>query len=322
MGRLAPLVAFLSLAVLALAFAVIRVVDAYDWVAHTSDVRVRISRAIDATQELGASPDACDRAERRIDDLGALTGDNPRQRARVERMRDLRRRACSDGGTAGALVTELEAADATEIDLLYARRARLATTAMWALVLFVFALGGATASAIASERARLAALRKLEAQAVTDELTGLHNRRGFLMLAGHEHSVAQRRRASLLLVFVDLDGLKKINDELGHERGDGAIRDFAGVLRGVMRASDVVARLGGDEFAALACDAGEDGAAALEDRIERAIEAFNAKAERPYALGASVGCSVLRPGGELSLEQLVAEADRSMYERKRSKRRA
>jgi len=166
---------------------------------------------------------------------------------------------------------------------------------------------------------RVEAQQKLERLTVTDELTSLHNRRGFVMLAGHEHLLALRQGRGLLLVYADLDGLKRINDELGHDRGDEAIRDFAQVMRKTFRASDVVARLGGDEFAALAFDVADHQSGVVEARMRSAVDAFNERGERPYRLSASVGCALLPPGAHRTLDDLVAEADKKMYERKRAR---
>jgi diguanylate cyclase (GGDEF)-like protein/PAS domain S-box-containing protein len=167
---------------------------------------------------------------------------------------------------------------------------------------------------------RLEAEQKLATVAVTDELTGLHNRRGFTMLAGHEHRLAIRQGRGLLVVYADLDGLKTINDVQGHERGDAALCDFAAVLRTTFRASDIVARLGGDEYAVLAFDVAESDHAAVERRIHASIEAFNAGARRPYRIAASVGSATLSPGATRALDDLLAEADQRMYERKRARR--
>ena len=166
---------------------------------------------------------------------------------------------------------------------------------------------------------RVAAEKKLEAVAVTDELTGLYNRRGFTMLAGHEHRLAIRQGRGLLLMYADLDGLKAINDGLGHEHGDAALRDFADLLRKTFCASDVLARLGGDEYAALAFDVGGDDAT-LENRILEAIRAFNQDSERPYRLSASVGLRPATSRRDETARGFVSEADRRMYEKKRSLR--
>ncbi|HEY1957274.1 MAG TPA: diguanylate cyclase [Polyangiaceae bacterium] len=323
MSRWVPIAAFIAFAMAALVFATARVADAYDWVAHTSDVRVAIARAEFATTSLGHDTEACTRLAHRVDELAELTRDNPRQQKRVAHVRELEPAACArDASATHDLMTELENGDSNEIDLLYARRSRLTTTAVWALALFVGSLAGAFAAAFSGIRARRAAERKLQTMAVTDELTQLSNRRGFMMLAGHEHRLAQRQGRGLLLVFADLDGLKAINDGLGHEQGDAAIRDFAGVMRTAFRASDIVARLGGDEFAALAYDVASDDADKVEERVASALDAFNADSKRPYRLAASVGTAFLRSSESLPLDELVARADGAMYEKKRAKRRS
>jgi diguanylate cyclase (GGDEF)-like protein len=166
-----------------------------------------------------------------------------------------------------------------------------------------------------------AALRKLSAEmqrlALTDELTGLHNRRGFLLLAEQGLRVARRSRARFLLLFVDLDGLKQVNDTLGHKAGDALIVDAARVLNGVFRESDVIARLGGDEFAVFAVVDNSDTSAALGQRLQSRIAEFNQGADRAVPLSMSFGIEELSSEAEVSLEALVSKADRAMYERKR-----
>ena len=92
---------------------------------------------------------------------------------------------------------------------------------------------------------------QLRAMSMSDDMTGLRNRRGFLILAAQHARVAQRRAVPFAIVFADLNGLKMINDTLGHEAGDNSIRFVAGILRNTFRESDIIARLGGDEFVAL-----------------------------------------------------------------------
>lgn len=157
-------------------------------------------------------------------------------------------------------------------------------------------------------------IRKLS---LTDELTGLHNRRGFHLLAGQSLRQAARLGLGCSVLFVDLDGLKRVNDELGHEAGDAMIVDAATVLRRTFRESDIIARLGGDEFCVLAVDSRADDAVDL--RLQRAMEAFGSQA--PYGLSASIGVVHSTAGdAEGLLEHLLAEADARMYERKRTKR--
>lgn len=155
---------------------------------------------------------------------------------------------------------------------------------------------------------------QLRALALIDEMTGLYNRRGFVSVAQHDLGRAFRLGREVSLVFADLDGLKDINDRLGHAAGDQAITDAANVLRAAFRSSDVIGRLGGDEFAVLA-SVGDD----AEPRIGSALDEFNASSRRTYTLAMSVG--VAAPAdGEARLEDLLERADSAMYNAKRQRR--
>ncbi len=152
---------------------------------------------------------------------------------------------------------------------------------------------------------------------ITDELTGLHNRRGFLLLAEAAMRSAPRD-SSGLLVFADLDGLKPVNDSLGHERGDEMLRAVGDVLRSCFREGDVAARIGGDEFAVIVPNATDD-AARVRERIALEVERRNSLGGLPAWLRLSVGVVPFDPAAE-SLDKLLAMADSAMYEHKRSKR--
>ena len=172
-------------------------------------------------------------------------------------------------------------------------------------------------------RAEVQERRKAEAEvrrlSLIDDLTGLHNRRGFFMLAEQELRVARRSGTPAWLVFVDLDGLKHINDTLGHEDGDALLRDAAGLLQGHFREGDVLGRLGGDEFAIFAVTPGGN-AEEIEARLHRDIETFNRACTSRYRVAMSVGIvSCLTEDGE-SLHKLIARADAAMYERKRERK--
>ena len=154
----------------------------------------------------------------------------------------------------------------------------------------------------------------------TDELTGAYNRRGFLGAARAKLDAATGLGRTPALVFVDLNELKRINDELGHQEGDRAISDAVGVLRSSFRSSDVVGRLGGDEFVVLAQDAGPY-SHVLRDRLQSALDEFNDRSGRRYRLSMSVGVAQQDPTEPVSLEALVEQADKRMYEEKESHRR-
>jgi diguanylate cyclase (GGDEF)-like protein len=156
-------------------------------------------------------------------------------------------------------------------------------------------------------------------RALRDELTELYNRRGFLEVAGQQLSLAQRSGKPALLFFVDLNGMKLINDQLGHEQGDRALIETADVLRVCFRGSDVVARLGGDEFVALLPDGDATQLTQLTERVQRELESRNADPNRAFRLSASIGAAAFDPGNPEGIESLLAKADARMYEQKKSR---
>jgi diguanylate cyclase (GGDEF)-like protein len=161
----------------------------------------------------------------------------------------------------------------------------------------------------AIERDRLR--RELVRVSLTDELTGLHNRRAFLTLSRQQLAVARRSWQPFLLMFADLDGLKAINDTFGHDAGDRAIAGTGAILRACFRDSDVVARLGGDEFAVLMPEAAPDAVQTVEDRLHGKLKASE--------LSLSTGWARLTPGEDISLEGLMVRADEALYTTKRAK---
>jgi len=162
--------------------------------------------------------------------------------------------------------------------------------------------------------------RELYSQALSDELTGLHNRRGFIALAGQQLKLAERSGSKLQLVFADLDDLKTINDAFGHPAGDRALNDFAAVLQKTFRGSDILARIGGDEFAVLAMDYTQTGDEALVARLQENLDAHNASKDRPYRLSASAGVIRYDPQNPRSINELLEEADQTMYADKRNRK--
>jgi diguanylate cyclase (GGDEF)-like protein/PAS domain S-box-containing protein len=114
-----------------------------------------------------------------------------------------------------------------------------------------------------------------------DMLTGLLNRRGFVAAAGQLLRVARRDGRSVSFFFIDVDGLKAINDRYGHTQGDRAIEATATLLRKVFRESDVVGRFGGDEFSVLALTNRPESTAELRERLVRAVEGHAATTEAP-----------------------------------------
>lgn len=171
----------------------------------------------------------------------------------------------------------------------------------------------------ARERNRL--LEEIRSLSLTDELTGLANRRAFFLHAERQLELLRRQGSRGLLVFADVDGLKAVNDTLGHEAGDRLLVAAARVLGASFRHSDIVARLGGDEFVVLAGDAGEDHLQLVLDRLQYHIDAHNAAADpgTPH-LSISAGALTFDAVGPDELPQLIATADARMLERKKSRR--
>lgn len=164
---------------------------------------------------------------------------------------------------------------------------------------------------------RLRKQMALKALSLTDELTGLSNRRGFMLLGDQQLRLAQRTGRGLTIACVDLDGLKTINDTFGHAEGDIAIVQTADILRTSFRAADILARLGGDEFVALAIDTDQSSERVLLERLRSRVNDYNLVHCRGYRLSFSIGLAHFDPSHWTSLEALMAEADRKLYSQKR-----
>jgi len=167
---------------------------------------------------------------------------------------------------------------------------------------------------------RVALQQELAAFALLDGLTGLHNRRGFVTLADHLIRVADRLGRRVALLFIDMDGMKSINDTFGHGEGDRALVEVATFLTTTLRSSDLVARVGGDEFCVLLVN-DSDGAGLGVDRIAAALRVGPPWSARSYSISLSVGVAWLDPGSPTPVEVLMREADAAMYRDKGSRRR-
>ncbi len=165
--------------------------------------------------------------------------------------------------------------------------------------------------------ARVRMEETLRALALVDELTDLYNRRGFSILAEQQLKMAHRGKRRMMLLFADFDGLKQINDTLGHQEGDRALIETAEALKETFRESDIIARIGGDEFVVLAIETNRSPAEILARRLQENLEARNAREGRRYKLSLSVGLARYDPEHPCSIDELLAQADRAMYEKKR-----
>ncbi len=159
------------------------------------------------------------------------------------------------------------------------------------------------------------ALQALRQAASSDELTGLPNLRGFRSLAEKLLKLAIREARPSTLLYIDVDDLKHVNDRYGHAVGSDLLVRVARALRSVVRESDVLARVGGDEFCLLLFGQEAHGAAIVRQRLQDAIERLNRDPVAPQ-ISLSVGASTVASSQPIGLEELMVQADVSMYANK------
>jgi len=168
----------------------------------------------------------------------------------------------------------------------------------------------------------LEAQRALKNLSLTDDLTGLNNRRGFLTLAAQQVKLEDHEGTArgLSLMFADVDGLKKINDSYGHEAGSEAIIEIAKILKSSLRDADLIARWGGDEFVILTIGSNEENTDLIVERIDQKLRDHNAAQRKPYKLSCSIGVAPATLDGSRPIEDVIAEADKAMYEEKKRRK--
>lgn len=162
--------------------------------------------------------------------------------------------------------------------------------------------------------------QQIREASLVDVLTGLYNRRGFLKRAEQALAVAKRLNMSVVVVFMDVDYMKWVNDSLGHQEGDILLIEAANILRAVFRNTDVIGRLGGDEFAVLMLRKQENAGKRATERLQTALNMYNSKRNSSYPLSLSIGQAECLKGEEVNLENLLAQADENMYKEKNTKR--
>lgn len=162
---------------------------------------------------------------------------------------------------------------------------------------------------------------RLRNLSLIDGLSGLNNRRGFMILATGLLKFARRAGYSSCLIYIDLDSLKYINNVFGHTGGDRALTHFSRILTETFRESDVMGRLGGDEFVVLLIDATDDDLAAMQTRLQSGVDAYNRQVESGFALSFSMGGIRVDSTSTITMEALLAMADEAMYKHKQSRKR-
>ncbi|WP_051235686.1 GGDEF domain-containing protein [Marinimicrobium agarilyticum] len=150
--------------------------------------------------------------------------------------------------------------------------------------------------------------------ALVDSLTGLGNRAALDTALHRELRLAERQETELSMLIVDVDHFKKINDHLGHSRGDEILKQVANLMSDTLRDSDLLYRYGGEEFVVLLSNTGPAGAAVIAERLRRTVAQVFARSDRPVTV--SMGISSRRPEGEISMHSLFDRADQALYRAK------
>lgn len=160
----------------------------------------------------------------------------------------------------------------------------------------------------------------LRNDSMTDELTGLYNRRGFLTLSEQYLELAQRRQKKIFVIYVDVDSLKQINDQGGHSKGDELLVRAASILRKTFRKADIVARIGGDEFAIVAMENGHDSSVIQMARLRSNLLRHTAENRHLQPISLSVGFAHSELNKPCVINELLAQADARMFVEKQGKK--
>ncbi|MEW6325614.1 MAG: diguanylate cyclase [Nitrospirota bacterium] len=174
---------------------------------------------------------------------------------------------------------------------------------------------------VEEKNAALAVLnQRLETMAITDELTGLFNRRHFIERVQQEFARSKRYHLPLSCLMIDIDNFKMINDRWGHQTGDAVLKELGALLKRSRRTHDLVARYGGEEFIVILCQTDHNGAMQSAEQVRKAIEghAFSAADGRPLQVTASVGVSSYPAPDVVQPDDLVRVADGALYQAKRT----
>ena len=158
-------------------------------------------------------------------------------------------------------------------------------------------------------------LESLYRTTIVDELTGLYNRRGLYTLGNQQIELAKRHSDDIFIFFLDLDGMKTINDTLGHDFGDKALVDTSKIMHKSFRATDILSRVGGDEFVVVAVKAQFEFIPIIIQRIKDFVKDQNSSEEK-FEISISIGVSRVDLDAESPLDEAIRDADKKMYDSK------
>lgn len=166
-----------------------------------------------------------------------------------------------------------------------------------------------------------AMVQKLNRMWVYDTLTGVYNRAGFFKYAYNIIDDAREKGNNLFVLFLDLDGLKSVNDKYGHDEGDLFIKSMGKILSQIHNNGELLMRYGGDEFVVLGQNFSQEDADEYVAKVRAGIDNYNVVSSKPYRLDASMGYTLMDPTEEFDLEELIETADHEMYKDKNAKKR-
>ncbi|HZK40816.1 MAG TPA: diguanylate cyclase, partial [Atribacterota bacterium] len=152
-----------------------------------------------------------------------------------------------------------------------------------------------------------------------DTLTGAYNRGYGLELLQRQIKLSKREKSPLLFAYSDLDNLKYINDEFGHEEGDRTMLQVAKLFKSILREVDIITRMGGDEFLVIFLDSSLNEIPIIKKRLSKELACLNQVSKKPYKIGFSTGFSYYNPSNPLPMDELIRIADERMYEEKKRK---
>ena len=158
---------------------------------------------------------------------------------------------------------------------------------------------------------------ELQSLSLVDDLTGLYNRKGFMLFAQQQLSLSVRAKRGMILFFIKLNGLKEIKDKSGHQSGDLALIETASILKEVFRDSDIVGRHAEDEFTAIAIES-FDANNEIIKRLQDDLYSSNKQANRLYELSLSIGTAYYDTEELCSIEKLINRAEESMNEQRKN----
>lgn len=165
-----------------------------------------------------------------------------------------------------------------------------------------------------------AMVHKLNKMWIYDTLTEVFNRAGFFKFASNMIEEAKMKKNNLFILFMDLDGLKTVNDTYGHDEGDVFIKEMGTILKQIHGHGELLMRYGGDEFVVMSQNYTDETAKGYMKKIQDQIDQYNETSGKPYKLSVSMGYYLIVPEDNMRIESLIEAADQEMYKNKKMKK--